>query len=444
MNRSQLALRISSYIAVGSVLIGCGETNPAITPEPQESKAEANSTTATLIKEQVDADVDTKPTTDSSQEKSPALPKSTEKDKPEPKKKIKLGSLQVSALQELAERGNATACYLLGHRHEWGFDVPNDAMAAYRWVALAASRSEGVERILAMKELKRLSMPLTPTQIEQAGQPAREFWQQKLADLQKRAEEEDRQAQFELGLIYYSGDGFSTTERSAQLAKHLQKAQELLSLSSNKGHHGATVLLAMMITSIDTGSYTRPGELKRFADAKKSEGLLEAYRLLRLVASEENSRELTDIHEISKHMTPGELATVDENARSLLEEKTILLEKAAESGDGNPQFRLGLMFYLGKEIPRDLEASAEWLRKAGEHHNSEASALLAAMYLTGEGVEQDFSKVYKWYGISQTQGNAEAATHKTEVAKLLKPEEKAAAEEEVKAWLQDHPKKESE
>ena len=163
MNRLQLALSISSYIAIGSILIGCGETNPTESPEGQQSKAEANSTTAPVIEEQVDVEVDAKPPLVTSKEKSPALPKPTENDEPEPKKKIKYASLEVSALQELAERGNATACYLLGHRHEWGFDVPNDAMAAYRWVALAASRSEGVERILALKELKRLAMPLTVT-----------------------------------------------------------------------------------------------------------------------------------------------------------------------------------------------------------------------------------------------------------------------------------------
>ena len=317
-------------------------------------------------------------------------------------------------------------------------------MAAYRWVALAASRSKGIKRILSLKDLARLAAPLTETQIEQSGQPAKEFWQQKLADLQKRAEEEDARAQFELGLIYYTGDGFGATERTAQLAKHLEKARELFNQASGKGHAGATALLATMLTSVNTASYTRPSELKRFADAKKSEGLLEAYRLFHLVSSEKNSRALVDILELSKHMTPGELAEVDDDARNLLEDKAALLTAAAEMGDGKPQLRLGLMLYLGKEIPKDLQASAEWLRKSGENHHAEASALLAAMYFTGEGVEKDFSQVYKWYGISQAQGNATAAAHKAEVAKLLTAEEKATAEEDVKAWLKAHPKKEPE
>ena len=199
-----------------------------------------------------------------------------------------------------------------------------------------------------------------------------------------------------------------------------------------------------MLTSVNTGSYTRPGELKRFADAKKSEGLLEAYRLFHLVSSEENSRAWVDILELSKHMTPGELAEVDDDARNLLEEKAALLTAAAEMGDGKPQLRMGLMLYLGKEIPKDLQASAEWLRKSVENHHAEASALLAAMYFTGEGVEKDFPQVYKWYSISQAQGNATAAAHKVEVAKLLTAEEKATAEEDVKAWLKAHPKKEPE
>ena len=140
-------------------------------------------------------------------------------------------------------------------------------------------------------------------------------------------------------------------------------------------------------------------------------------------------------------MTPAQLAEASEIARAFLGKKVALLETIATTGDGATQFKLGLMFYLGTEIPKDLKKASQWFQKAGEQGHAEAPALLAGMHFSGEGLEKSFVQAYKWYAISKARGNSAATANQTEVAKLLTPEEKAATDKEVTAWLAAHPKK---
>ena len=334
---------------------------------------------------------------------------------PEPK----YPTLAAPELIKLAEAGDPKACWILGLRHETGDGVATNAVTAYQWVAMAVERAQGMHRGLIEKDRDRLATLLTPVQIEQARKPAVEFSLNQTTNMIAAAEKGTAAAQFVLGFRLLSSGG-SSTER--------KQAVEWLAKAADQKHVGAASLLGRMYLNGDSA-------------AGVTKDLVKGCQLLGLAAAQGSSLAQAEILQASKDMSPAQLAEASPAAAALMAHKVELLRKNATLGDGTAKFRLGLMFYLGTEIPKDLSAAAEWFQKAGEVGHPEAPALLAGMHFTGEGLKQSYLEAYKWHGIAQGRGNAAAAANKTEAGKLLTTEEKAAADKAVTAWLAAHPKK---
>ena len=167
--------------------------------------------------------------------------------------------------------------------------------------------------------------------------------------------------------------------------------------------------------------------------------MVKGYRLLERAAANGSTLAWSDLVGTPKAMTPAQLAEASKTAAKLLAKKLTLLEGVAERGDAVAQFKLGLMFYLGTEIPKNHEAAARWFEKAGKQGHAEAPALLAGMHFAGEGMEENFANTYKWHAIAKARGNPTSAANQNEVAKLLTAGEKTAADKEIAAWLAAHP-----
>ncbi|WP_244060843.1 tetratricopeptide repeat protein, partial [Aeromonas caviae] len=54
--------------------------------------------------------------------------------------------------------------------------------------------------------------------------------------------------------------------------------------------------------------------------------------------------------------------------------------KAAEQGNAEAQFNLGVMYATGQGVPQDIQQVVTWLRKAAEQGNAEAQFNLGVMY----------------------------------------------------------------
>lgn len=80
---------------------------------------------------------------------------------------------------------------------------------------------------------------------------------------------------------------------------------------------------------------------------------------------------------------------------------------AAEEGDADAQYKLGWMYSLGTDAPKDHEKSAQWYGRAAEQGHSGAQVLLGINYeVGGLGVPQDYSKALYWYRRAAEQGDA--------------------------------------
>jgi len=82
------------------------------------------------------------------------------------------------------------------------------------------------------------------------------------------------------------------------------------------------------------------------------------------------------------------------------------IRAAAEKGDADAQFKLGMTYYYGYDVAQDSAQAALWFRKAAEQGNSNAQCALGVMYDTGQGVAQDDTQAAFWYHKAAVQEKA--------------------------------------
>lgn len=72
------------------------------------------------------------------------------------------------------------------------------------------------------------------------------------------------------------------------------------------------------------------------------------------------------------------------------------LEKAAESGDADAQYEIGLHYHLGDPVPQNDREAVRWYLKAAKQGNAPAMRYLADHYREGKGVPRDDNEAARW------------------------------------------------
>ncbi len=91
-------------------------------------------------------------------------------------------------------------------------------------------------------------------------------------------------------------------------------------------------------------------------------------------------------------------------------ETVAMYRKAADHGDADAQYNLGLIYHLGTCVTKDDSKAFAWFRKAADQGGAEAQHSLGVMYDNGHGVARDYTKALSWYRKAAHQGNAKAQT----------------------------------
>ena len=82
--------------------------------------------------------------------------------------------------------------------------------------------------------------------------------------------------------------------------------------------------------------------------------------------------------------------------------------QAAEQGNAQAQFNLGLMYDQGRGVRQNHAQAVQWYRKAAEQGDAEAQLNLGNIYANGRGVRQDYAQAVQWYRKAAEQGVAAA------------------------------------
>ena len=77
-------------------------------------------------------------------------------------------------------------------------------------------------------------------------------------------------------------------------------------------------------------------------------------------------------------------------------------KSAADAGQAEAQFDLGVLYAQGLGVRRDLTEAASWYRKSAEQGNAEAEFALGQMYSRGWGVPRDEADALRWFQMANS------------------------------------------
>jgi TPR repeat protein len=103
--------------------------------------------------------------------------------------------------------------------------------------------------------------------------------------------------------------------------------------------------------------------------------------------------------------------------------------KAAQQGDIYTQYSLGEMYYDGRGVSQNYTQAAYWLTKAAEQGDAKSQASLGMLYDKGYGVTQNFKLAYVWYSLAAAQGTEDVIRNRDIAAKKLTPYQLSEAQD---------------
>ena len=194
----------------------------------------------------------------------------------------------------------------------------------------------------------------------------------------KSADRGNVNAQFNLGGMYYKGEG---------VTQDYTKALKWFSKAAEQGHVFAQIYL---------------GNMYRYG-----EGVTKDYKKA-IYWYTQAAKQRSIIAEQGSALAQAGLGDMHYNGEGVTQDYAKAAEwycMAAERGFVGAQYSLGLMYYNGQGVSQDYTEAAEWFRKSAEQGYADAQNMLGTMYTFGIGVSQDFSKGVKWPRKAAEQGD---------------------------------------
>ena len=185
------------------------------------------------------------------------------------------------------------------------------------------------------------------------------------------ANQNDPNAQLDLGVIYYEGK---------YITRDIDKAIHYLKLAANQNNSSAQYKLGIIYYS---GEYiTR--------DINKS------IHYLSLAANQNNSKAQCDL---GTFYYSGEYITRDIN-------KSIhYLALSANQNDSDAQHILGFIYYEGKYVTQDINKSIHYWTLAANQNNSKAQYRLGFIYYFGDYITRDINKSIHYFSLAASQNH---------------------------------------
>jgi len=111
-----------------------------------------------------------------------------------------------------------------------------------------------------------------------------------------------------------------------------------------------------------------------------------------------------------------------------------LFHRAADQGDANGFFMLGVMYATGQGVPQNYTEAVRWYQLATDQGSTEAQYNLGDMYATGQGVPRDYVSAYMWLSLAAAQGEQIATKSRDLIARRMTPAQIAKAQRLAREW----------
>lgn len=258
--------------------------------------------------------------------------------------------------REAADQGFARGMANIGFMHQQGLGVPQDDSQAVEWYRKAADLGlDDAQSNLGFMYANGRGVPVNLVE-------AARF--QRLA-----AEQGQAMAQLNLGLYYLNGEGVKKSDKTA--AYWLERA-------ATQGQ---------MVAQRELGILCAERKLP-YKDLKS------ARKWLRLAADQGDSEAIAALSAL--HLDAG-IPVGDDMLR--------MLYAAAEKGEVDAYEELGLIFLVGRNVPKDAVAAVRWFRMAAEKGSVMARHHLGRCYESGLGAPKDHIEAHAQYSLAKEKGH---------------------------------------
>lgn len=270
-------------------------------------------------------------------------------------------SIALVCYQYAAERGNVNSQFNMGRMYQDGLGVPRSDPTALTWFRRAAEQGH-------------IPSQLQVGQMYRFGVGAPQDYKEAYHWLRTAAEQGSTEGQIALGELYQGGSG---------VEKNLEEAAKWYRLASDQGHDGARRHLDAIQRELTSMPEPQNGESSaepHWQECPLSSGLA------------------------SEAVNKGKQFENEQNYSMAL----ACYHFAAEQGEAEAQYNLGLMYLWGRNLPQDDVEAVNWFRKAAEQGLATAQNSLGWMYSKGRGVKRYDLKAAEWYRKAAEQGDAMA------------------------------------
>jgi TPR repeat protein len=238
-------------------------------------------------------------------------------------------------------------------------------------------------------------------------------------NLRTLATQGDKEAQYKLGTLFYSGSGEIKQDYSQAALWYRRAAQQ--GNAEAQYNLGNMFLMGEGVTQNDIQAaqwYSMAAEQGHTSAKHNLENLqkVQTTDVVQIESSETNQL-------ISLDDKPTSATQIDDNTGKAEYEQGLayafgdgvpqndrnafnLFYEAAEKGYVLAQYKVGVAFAYGEGVRQDNKQAVEWYRKAAEQGYTIAQRNLATMYLDGNGVEQNKVQALAWYQVVANAGNA--------------------------------------
>jgi TPR repeat protein/DNA-directed RNA polymerase subunit RPC12/RpoP len=272
-------------------------------------------------------------------------------------------------LKSDAEKGDAAAQFYFGAHYQFGQGVATNLPEAVKWYQKSAEQGyASAQNYLAGCYSAGNGVP-------QDYAEAVKWWR-------KAVEQGDGPSELYLGLSYFYGNG---------VTKDYVEAHKWVSVALMQGYTDANMVLAKLEPLMSQ---------EQIGIAKKAAENLFALRNTKVSAENGNPF--------------WQCALAEDYEFGLLGVSTNIVEavkwyhKAAEQGNAEAQFNLGVCYAKGEGVDQDSYEAVKWYRMAAEQGDKRAQLNLATMLRTGDGVPMDGKEAAKWFGKAAEQGDIQA------------------------------------
>ncbi len=267
-----------------------------------------------------------------------------------------------------------------------------------------------------------------------------------LAELTKRAERGDAEAQCELGINYYVGNLVPQDYKQAE--KWWRKAVEQGNASAKRQLD--TYIETVELEKKKAESYRIRAE-QGDAEAQFQLGCIYQMGVLKdYTKSAEWHHRAAEQGYLGSQYSLGELYYEGKGVAQDYQLAEKWWRKAAEQGHFLAEFNLGTMYYSGLGVLQDYKQAAEWYLKTAEQGWHMGQYNLGLCYYTGHGVSKDYVEAYAWWNLASASATSENSSHpkyitsRDEVASLMTPQQIEEAQERSKQLLERIEERENE